>query len=71
MNAIAQNRNIDTRRGGKIVSVNIYDLVVGDVIIINTGEVLPVDGVVLESSDLTADESSITGETKPIKKNVP
>lgn len=68
MNAIAQNRNIDTKRGGKIVSVNIYDLVVGDVIIITTGEVLPVDGVVLESNDLTADESSITGENKPMKK---
>jgi P-type E1-E2 ATPase len=68
LNAIAQNRNIDTKRGGKIVSVNIYDLVVGDVIIITTGEVLPVDGVVLESNDLTADESSITGENKPMKK---
>lgn len=39
--------------------------------IVDTGEILPVDGVVIEASDLTADESSITGETNPIKKNVP
>lgn len=39
--------------------------------IVDTGEILPIDGVVIEASDLTADESSITGETNPIKKNVP
>lgn len=53
------------------MSVNIFDLVVGDIVLIDTGEVLPVDGVVFESSDLTADESSITGETNAIKKTVP
>nr|CAI38970.1 PMCA20 [Paramecium tetraurelia] len=71
LNAIAENRNVNVKRGGKIVSTNIYELVVGDIMIVDTGEKLPVDGVVIESSDLKADESSITGETNPIKKNVP
>lgn len=31
---------------------------------------IPADGLVLEASDLTADESAMTGETDPIKKNV-
>ncbi|CAD8141668.1 unnamed protein product [Paramecium pentaurelia] len=71
LNAIAENRNVNVKRGGKIVSTNIYDLLVGDIMIVDTGEKMPVDGLVLESSELTADESSVTGETKPIKKIVP
>lgn len=39
--------------------------------IVDTGEILPVDGIVIEASDLKADESSITGEADSIKKNVP
>ena len=31
---------------------------------------IPADGFVLEASDLTSDESAMTGETDPIKKNV-
>ncbi|CAD8137228.1 unnamed protein product [Paramecium octaurelia] len=71
LNAIAENRNVNVKRGGKIVSTNIYDLLVGDIMIVDTGEKMPVDGLVLESSELTADESSVTGETKPIKKTIP
>lgn len=31
---------------------------------------IPADGFVLEASDLAADESAMTGETDPIKKNI-
>ncbi|CAK88204.1 unnamed protein product (macronuclear) [Paramecium tetraurelia] len=71
LNAIAENRNVNVKRGGKIVSTNIYDLLVGDIMIVDTGEKMPVDGLVIESSELTADESSVTGETKPIQKIIP
>jgi len=30
---------------------------------------IPADGIVLEASDLTTDESAMTGETDPVKKN--
>lgn len=43
---------------------------VGEVVQIFEGMEIPADGLVLEASDLTADESAMTGETDPIKKNV-
>ncbi|CAD8079316.1 unnamed protein product [Paramecium sonneborni] len=71
MDVIIKNRNVNVKRRGKTVSINIDKLVVGDIMIIDTGEKIPVDGIVIESSDLRVDESSINGESKLIKKNIP
>ncbi|MBP1631183.1 MAG: Calcium-transporting ATPase [Bacteroidetes bacterium] len=38
------------------------DIVVGDIVILNTGEEIPADGILLESVSLQIDESSLTGE---------
>lgn len=35
------------------------------------GEILPVDGILYKSNNVTADESSITGETQLVRKSVP
>lgn len=43
---------------------------VGDVVELVEGMEIPADGVVLEASDLTTDESAMTGETDPMKKNL-
>lgn len=43
----------------------------GDIVYIETGNILPVDGVVFQGSNLSIDESSITGETDLIKKVPP
>jgi len=45
------------------------EVMVGDVVMIFEGMEIPADGLVFEASDLTADESAMTGETDPIKKN--
>mmetsp|Transcript_77159 Transcript_77159/g.116068 ORF Transcript_77159/g.116068 Transcript_77159/m.116068 type:complete len:81 (-) Transcript_77159:2284-2526(-) len=44
---------------------------VGDLNMINIGDMLPVDGILVQSSEILMDESSITGESDLIKKNVP
>ena len=44
------------------------DLVPGDIMIVCEGEKLAADGFVLKSSDLYADESSLTGEAEPVFK---
>lgn len=49
-------------------SVKIEDLRPGDVVLLRTGEVVPVDGEVLSSSALKVDESSVTGEALPVEK---
>ncbi|KAG6527090.1 hypothetical protein ZIOFF_009183 [Zingiber officinale] len=48
---------------GSEESVSIYEIVVGDVVRLNNGNQVPVDGVVLEGHSLQVDELSITGES--------
>ena len=54
-----------------ITSVPKKDIVVGDVVILETGEEIPADGHVLEALGLRVDESKLTGESVPVKKDVP
>lgn len=68
LNEVASRKNINVIRNGKTINMSVYDLLVGDVVHVETGEILSVDGVVLESKRLTIDESSMTGETYTIKK---
>ena len=49
-------------RGGHITQVPRCDIVVGDIVILETGEKVPADGTVIDSFNLTVDESSFTGE---------
>jgi len=44
---------------------------VGDIVQVETGEIFPVDGLLLKGNNLVCDESSITGETDPVKKFAP
>lgn len=43
-------------------------ILVGDLVQINEGMDIPADGFVLSAADLMCDESSMTGETEPMKK---
>ncbi len=56
------------RRHGVEQALPSHDLVRGDVVIIETGDVIPADLRLLEENDLLADESSLTGESAPVKK---
>lgn len=57
-------------RSGNLVDVNIHDLVVGDVIQVKYGDLIPADGVIIQCADLKIDESSLTGESDLIKKSI-
>jgi magnesium-transporting ATPase (P-type) len=52
--------------------VNLHQskVLVGDIVILLEGMEIPADGYVLEASELSTDESAMTGETDPIKKTV-
>ena len=49
--------------------IPIKEIVVGDICQIKYGDLLPADGVVVQSNDLKVDESSLTGESDLIKKH--
>ncbi len=53
---------VKVMRAGHITQVPRCDIVVGDIVILDTGEKVPADGIVLDSHNLTVDESSFTGE---------
>lgn len=44
------------------------DIVVGDICQIKYGDLLPADGIIIQSNDLKVDESSLTGESDHVKK---
>lgn len=55
-------------RGGEVIQIPVGDLVVGDICLVKYGDLLPADGVIIQSNDLKIDESSLTGESDHVKK---
>ena len=66
-----ENNNIKVKaiRNKKKCVINIEEVVVGDIILLESGDKVPADGVIIESS-LILDESSLTGESKEKEKHV-
>ena len=57
-------------RDGSIQRVNPADLVVGDIIILQAGDMIPADSVICTSNTVLANESSLTGEPLDLKKSL-
>jgi Ca2+-transporting ATPase len=55
-------------RGGAELEVPAEQLVWGDLLILQEGDVLPADGVVRSATHLAVDESQLTGEAEPVEK---
>lgn len=51
-----------------MIQILVQDLVVGDICQVKYGDLLPADGVLIQSNDLKVDESSLTGESDHVKK---
>lgn len=56
-------------RDGDQIEVPIEQVVVGDIVLVKPGNQIPIDGVVVEGSS-SVDESSITGESIPVLKQI-
>lgn len=56
-------------RNGQTVMLNQDSLVVGDILLLSAGDKIPSDGRLLSSTGLYADESALTGESVPAKKD--
>ena len=63
----AAKTKVKVKRFEGILTIPLEEIVVGDIVLLEYGEKIPADGVLLTGS-LTIDESSITGESKEIYK---
>lgn len=55
------------RRNGNVIVIDVDQVVVGDVILLETGDKIPADGIIVSGS-LSVDESSINGESREAHK---
>jgi len=60
---------VRVRRDGRVQEASSRDLVPGDVVLLETGNVVPADGRVLASVNLRAQESALTGESEAVEKD--
>lgn len=56
-------------RNKKEIELNTDEIIIGDIILIKPGQNIPVDGIVIEGES-SIDQSSITGESIPVEKNI-
>jgi P-type Mg2+ transporter len=57
-------------RDGSPHEIPVEEIVPGDIVILNAGDIVPGDCLVDESKDLFVDEATLTGETYPVEKSV-
>lgn len=62
LNTVNDDIMVTVMRDGKVQEVARKEIVVGDVVVLNTGDEVPADGVLLESHSLQINESTLTGE---------
>ncbi|KAJ5917433.1 ATPase P-type K/Mg/Cd/Cu/Zn/Na/Ca/Na/H-transporter [Penicillium verhagenii] len=68
LNKKKENRLVKVIRSGQTAELSIHDLVVGDVMHIEPGDMVPVDGILIAGHDVKCDESSATGESDIMRK---
>jgi Ca2+-transporting ATPase len=59
---------VRVRRAGRVLELSARELVPGDIVIVETGNIVPADGRILEGVNLRVDESALTGESEPVEK---
>lgn len=62
LNQVNDDEPVQVIRNGMPTQVPRKDIVVGDIVIVNTGNEVPADGTLLEAVSLNVDESTLTGE---------
>lgn len=69
LNKKKEDRRIKVIRSGKTVEISVHDVLVGDVVLLEPGDLVPVDGILIEGHDVKCDESSTTGESDVLRKH--
>ncbi|KFY51542.1 hypothetical protein V497_09054 [Pseudogymnoascus sp. VKM F-4516 (FW-969)] len=68
LNKKKQDRDVKVIRSGKSREISVFDILVGDIVLLEPGDMVPVDGIFIDGHNIKCDESSATGESDIIKK---
>lgn len=68
LNRKKQDRAVRVIRSGKTMEISVFDILVGDVVHLEPGDLIPVDGILIEGFDVKCDESHATGESDILRK---
>lgn len=71
LNQVNDDELVEVMRNGTMTTIPRKDVVVGDIVILNTGDEIPADGELLDAVTLSVDESSLTGEPLCVKTTDP
>jgi Ca2+-transporting ATPase len=63
------DKKVKILRGGHQDQISSWDIMVGDIVEINVGDEVSADGIFVKGNRLIIDESPLTGESIPVKKN--
>ena len=69
LSRIGEDTLVKVVRGGEVKLIPQKEVVVGDILCVETGAKLPADGRLIESTQLQSDESALTGESMAVKKD--
>lgn len=61
--------HVKVRRDGTLMTISKEEVVVGDIVMLEAGDIVPADLRLIESPNLTIDESVLTGESVPVAKD--
>ncbi|KAF4430994.1 calcium-translocating P-type ATPase, PMCA-type [Fusarium austroafricanum] len=68
LNTKKDDREVKVLRSGKSMMVNVAEVVVGDVLYLEPGDLIPTDGIFIDGHNVKCDESTVTGESDALKK---
>ncbi|KAL4886566.1 hypothetical protein BJY04DRAFT_213327 [Aspergillus karnatakaensis] len=68
LNKKKEDRMVKVIRSGKMTEISVHDLLVGDVMHLEPGDLVPVDGIYISGHNVKCDESSATGESDVMRK---
>ncbi|MCS6853065.1 MAG: calcium-translocating P-type ATPase, PMCA-type [Gemmataceae bacterium] len=68
LNAHKEALQVKVLRAGEFATIPLEDVVVGDLVVLEAGDEVPADGCLLKATDLSVDQSLMTGESEPVAK---
>ena len=67
LNSKKDNRQVKVVQSGKSIQISTFEVVVGDVVHLQRGDLIPADGILISGHGIRCDESSATGESDAIR----